>query len=77
MYFRFVGCSCHFLATTYVAHLIAMIDTFAKCCVGDEAALLCQPLIIKINIVLIYYLDTLLHDETENDKNISSQDEYG
>lgn len=54
-----------------------MIDTFAKCCVGDEAALLCQPLIIKINIVLIYYLDTLLHDETENDKNISSQDEYG
>ena len=32
--------------------------------------------IIKINIVSINYLDTWLHDETEINSNISSQDEY-
>ena len=53
-----------------------MIDAFAINCVGYEAALLCQLQIIKIKIVSIYYLDTLLHDETEIDSNISSQDEY-
>ena len=31
---------------------------------------------IKINIDPIYYLDTLLHTETEIDSNSSSQDEY-
>ena len=53
-----------------------MIDTFAVNCVGYKAAFLCQLQIIKINIVSIYYLDTLLHGETEIDSNISSQDEY-
>ena len=53
-----------------------MIDTFAINGIGCEAAFLCQLQIIKINIVSIYHLDTLLHDETEIDSNISSQDEY-
>ena len=53
-----------------------MIDAFAINCVGYEAALLCQLQIIKIKIVSTYYLDTLLHDETEIESNISSQDEY-
>ena len=52
-----------------------MIDTFAINCVGDEAALLHQLHIIKINVVSMFHLDTLLHDEMDN--NISSQDEYG
>ena len=43
---------------------------------GYEAAILCQLQIIKINLVSIYYLDTLLHDETEIDSNIWSQDGY-
>ena len=76
LYFRFITCSSHFLATTYLPHLLAMIDAFAVNCVGYKAAFLCQLQIIKINIVSIYYLDTLLHDETEIDSNISSQDEY-
>ena len=53
-----------------------MIDAFAINCVGYEAAILCQLQVIKINIVSIYYLDTLLHDETETDISISSQNEY-
>ena len=53
-----------------------MIDAFAMNCVGHEAAILCQLQIIRINIVSIYYLDTLLYDETEIDNNVSSQDEY-
>ena len=53
-----------------------MIDAFAINCVGYKAPFLCQLQIIKINIVSIYYLDTLLHDETEIDSNISSQNEY-
>ena len=53
-----------------------MIEAFAINYVGYEAALLCQSQIIKINIVSIYYLDTFLHDETEIDRNSSSQDEY-
>ena len=77
MHFRFITWSSHFLATTYLAHLLAMIDAFAINCIGDEAALLCQLHIIKTNVFSIYYLDTLLHAETEIDSNISSQDEYG
>ena len=53
-----------------------MIDAFAINGIGCEAALLCQLQVTKINIVSIYHLDTLLHDETEIDSNISSQDEY-
>ena len=53
-----------------------MIDAFAINGIWCEAALLCQLQITKINIVSIYHLDTLLHDETEIDSNISSQDEY-
>ena len=53
-----------------------MIDAFAINCVGYEAAIFCQLQIIKINIVSVYYLDTVLLDETEIDSNISSQDEY-
>ena len=53
-----------------------MIDVFAVNCFEYKAAFLCQLQITKINIVSIYYLDTLLHDETEIDSNISSQDEY-
>ena len=77
MYFRFITRSSHFLATTYVTQLLAMIDAFAINCVGNETALLCQLHITKINVVSIYYLDTLLHDETEIDSNISSHDGYG
>ena len=53
-----------------------MIDAFAINGIGCEAALLWQLQVTKINIVSIYHLDTLLHDETEIDSNISSQDEY-
>ena len=53
-----------------------MIDAFAVNCVGYKAAFLCQLQIMKINIASIYYLGTLLYDETEIDRNISSQDEY-
>ena len=53
-----------------------MIDAFAINGIGCEAALLCQLQIIKINIVSIYHLGTLLHDETEIDSSISSQDKY-
>ena len=53
-----------------------MIDVFAINCVGYGASILCQLQIIKINVVSAYYLDTLLHDETEIDSNVSSQDEY-
>ena len=53
-----------------------MKDAFAINCVGYKAAFLCQLQIIKINILSMYYLDTLLHYETDIDSNISSQDEY-
>ena len=53
-----------------------MIDAFAINCSGYEAALLCQLQITEINIVSIYHPDTLRHDKTEIDGNISSQDEY-
>ena len=76
MPFRFITCSSHLLATTNLPHLLAMIDVFSINCVGCEAAILCQLQIIKINIVSIYYLDNLLHHETEIDSNILSQDEY-
>ena len=76
MHFRLIACSSHFLATKYLPHLLTMIDAFAINCVGYEAAIFCQFQIIKINIVSIYYLDTVLHDETEINSNISSQDEY-
>ena len=51
-----------------------MINAFAIYCIRYEAALLCQLQITEINIVSIYHLDTLLHDEI--DSIISSQDEY-
>ena len=53
-----------------------MIDAFAINYSGYEAALLCQLQITEINIVSIYHPDTLRHDKTEIDGNISSQDEY-
>ena len=53
-----------------------MIDAFAINYSGYEAALLCQLQITEINIVSIYHPDTLRHDKTESDGNISSQDEY-
>ena len=53
-----------------------MIDAFAINCSGYEAALLCQLQITEINIVSIYHPDTLRHDKTEIDGNISSQNEY-
>ena len=76
LYFRFITCSSLCFATTHILHLLAMIDAFAINGIGCEAALLCQLQIIKINIVSIYHLDTLLHDETEIDSSISSQDKY-
>ena len=60
----------------YLLHLLAMIDAFAINYSGYEAALLCQLQITEINIVSIYHPDTLRHDKTEIDGNISSQDEY-
>ena len=53
-----------------------MNDALAINCIGYEAAFLFQLQITGINIVSIYDLDTLLHDETEINSNISSQDEY-
>ena len=53
-----------------------MIDAFAINYSGYEAALLCQLQITEINVVSIYHPDTLRHDKTEIDGNISSQDEY-
>ena len=53
-----------------------MIDAFAINCSGYEAALLGQLQITEINIVSIYHPDTLRHEKTEIDGNISSQDEY-
>ena len=53
-----------------------MIDAFAINCIGYETALLCQLQISEINIASKYHLDTLLHDETEINSNISPQDEY-
>ena len=53
-----------------------MIDAFAINYSGYEAALLCQLQITEINIVSICHPDTLRHDKTEIDGNISSQDEY-
>ena len=53
-----------------------MIDAFAINYSGYEAALLCQLQITEINIVSIYHPDTLRHDKTEIDGNISSQNEY-
>ena len=53
-----------------------MVDAFTANCVGYKTAFLSQVQIIKINIVSICDLDTLLHDETEIDSNILSQDEY-
>ena len=51
-------------------------SAFAMNCIGYEATFLFQFQITKINIVSIYHLDALLHDETEIDSNISSEDEY-
>ena len=76
LYFKFITCSSLFLATTYLLHLLAMIDAFAINCIGYETALLCQLQISEINIASKYHLDTLLHDETEINSNISPQDEY-
>ena len=53
-----------------------MIYAFAITCIGYEAAFLCQLQITEINIVSIYHLDTLLHDETEIGSKVLSQDEY-
>lgn len=54
-----------------------MVDTYAINYVGYSAPLLFHFHIIKINIASIYYLDTLLHDETAINANALSQDEYG
>ena len=77
LHFGFITCSSHFLTAMYVAHLLTLIDAFAINCVGGEVALLCQLQIININKVSIYYHhNTLLHDETEIDSNISFQVVY-
>ena len=44
--------------------------------IGYEATFLFQLQITEINVVSIYHLDALLHDETEIDSNISPEDEY-
>ena len=53
-----------------------MNDALAINCIGYETAFLFQLQITRINIVSIYHLDTLLHDETEINSYISSEDEY-
>ena len=47
LYFKFITCSSNFFATMYLAHFLAIIDTFAINCVRDEAAILGQLHILK------------------------------